>query len=413
MARLHRVLTDYIHPQNAVFSREMSRVNTPCYSLVLSLHPTFRADVREQGADGGGVMSAFQFMATPADAGAHEETAHLPSSSQDTEVPTPSSGLGNMGAMQGGSDGKESREEGMSAFSFLTDPAAPASGVEVSPVEAVPGGEDGKGNVPGDSYCAESSSFSFLSRGAPGAGGEGAGGGGGGHGSAANSSVSSPAHASATSGIPSIGGGAGAGHNGDTANAVVAPIDETSNRPQLGSDASSGAGAAGSGAGASMTANPPRKPAAGVVRKKRTVKRVGYARDEAASTGTTPTVDMPPPAGGGISSMGAGVVGGEGVGARLSSRLSSSSMSSPTSSARGGVGAGTSQDEGGYQEPSPVYSRKPLGREGARGAGGESKMDDNMVAEAAAMAALAASMAPSEIQGGRYKGDLKQVQPIS
>ncbi|CAN0598671.1 unnamed protein product, partial [Ectocarpus sp. 12 AP-2014] len=35
-------------------------------------------------------------------------------------------------------------------------------------------------------------------------------------------------------------------------------------------------------------------------------------------------------------------------------------------------------------------------------------MDDSMVAEAAAMAALAASMAPSEIQGAMAKGDLKQ-----
>ncbi|CAB1096055.1 unnamed protein product [Ectocarpus sp. CCAP 1310/34] len=39
---------------------------------------------------------------------------------------------------------------------------------------------------------------------------------------------------------------------------------------------------------------------------------------------------------------------------------------------------------------------------------GREAMDDSMVAEAAAMAALAASMAPSEIQGAMAKGDLKQ-----
>lgn len=39
-------------------------------------------------------------------------------------------------------------------------------------------------------------------------------------------------------------------------------------------------------------------------------------------------------------------------------------------------------------------------------------MDDSMVAEAAAMAALAASMAPGEIQEAMAKGDLKQVDMI-
>ncbi|CAM9961145.1 unnamed protein product, partial [Ectocarpus sp. 8 AP-2014] len=329
-----------------------------------------------------GVFSAFQFMAEPA----------APS---DKAVP-----IGGSPPSAGGGG------PGMSAFSFLTD-ESPAAG---NSVEA----QDETVSIPGDAAGKTTpSSFSFLSEG-------------GGRGPAAGSSVaaeavssvvssSSPLAATGNAVLPASSDGKAAAEVGGAAEQTPGDVDQQpAGSSGLASEvsspsASSSTTARAGGLAATATATaaqegadkkpaaddvPSWKPSASVVRKKRAVRRVGYAREETlASSSMAPPVPRSPTAGRQAGSDNAST---EAAGDQTSG-------STPSATAGGGLSRGGGGD---YEAPSvPIPSRKastsPM-------TAGREAMDDSMVAEAAAMAALAASMAPSEIQGAMAKGDLKQ-----
>ncbi|CAM9572833.1 unnamed protein product [Ectocarpus sp. 4 AP-2014] len=326
-----------------------------------------------------GVFSAFQFMAEPA----------APS---DKAAP-----IGGSPPSAGGGG------QGMSAFSFLTE-ESPAAGDSVE-------GPDETVSILGDAVGkTTSSSFSFLSEG-------------GGGGPSAESSVaaevtsavslSSPLAATGNVVLPASSDGKAAAEVGGAAGQTPGDVDQQpAGSSGLASEvsspsASSSSTARAGGLAATATAAqegedkqpaaddvPSWKPSAGVVRKKRTVRRVGYAREETlASSSMAPPVPRSPTAG---RPTGSGNTSTEAAGDQTSG-------SKPSATAGGGISRGGGGD---YEAPSvPIPSRKastsPM-------TAGRETMDDSMVAEAAAMAALAASMAPSGIQGAMAKGDLKQ-----
>ncbi|CAN0095187.1 unnamed protein product, partial [Ectocarpus sp. 12 AP-2014] len=327
-----------------------------------------------------GVFSAFQFMAEPA----------APS---DKAAP-----IGGSPPSAGGGG------QGMSAFSFLTE-ESPAAGDSVE-------GPDETVSIIGDAAGKTTpSSFSFLSE-----GGEG--------GPAAESSVaaeaassvvssSSPLAATSNAVLLASSDGKAAAEVGGAAGQTPGDVDQQpAGSSGLASEvsspsASSSTTARAGGLAATTTAaqegadKPPAaddvpswKPSAGVVRKKRTVRRVGYAREETlASSSMAPPVPRSPTAG---RQAGSGNASTEAAGDQTSG-------SKPSATAGGGISRGGGGD---YEAPSvPIPTRKastsPM-------IAGREAMDDSMVAEAAAMAALAASMAPSEIQGAMAKGDMKQ-----
>ncbi|CBJ32090.1 conserved unknown protein [Ectocarpus siliculosus] len=334
-----------------------------------------------------GVFSAFQFMAEPA----------APS---DKAAP-----IGGSPPSAGGGG------PGMSAFSFLTD-ESPAAGNSVE-------GQDETVSIPAGDAAGRTtpSSFSFLSEG-------------GGGGPAAESSVaaeaassvvlsSSPLAATGKAELPASSDGKAAAEFGGAAGQTPGDVDQQpAGSSGLASEvsspsASSSTTARADGLAATATATatataaqegaekkpaaddvPSWKPSASVVRKKRAVRRVGYAREETlASSSMAPPVPRSPTAG---RQAGGGNASTEAAGDQTSG-------STPSATAGGGLSRGGGGD---YEAPSvPIPSRKvttsPM-------TAGREAMDDSMVAEAAAMAALAASMAPSEIQGAMAKGDLKQ-----
>ncbi|CAM9632858.1 unnamed protein product, partial [Ectocarpus fasciculatus] len=333
-----------------------------------------------------GVFSAFQFMAEPAAA---------PS---DTSAP-----IGDSSPSAGGGG------QGMSAFSFLTDesPAAAAAAGDV--VE----GQDAAVNIPGEAAGKTTpSSFSFLSEG-------------GGGGPAAESSVaaeaasaalsSSPLAATAKVVLPASSGDTGKAAAEVGAAAGQTPGDVDQQQPagsaSLASEVSSSSTTAGGGLGATGAQEGADKtpaadgvpaswkPSAGVVRKKRTVRRVGYAREETvASSSMAPPAPLQSPAAG--RQAGGGNSSTEAAGDQTSG-------SRPSDTAGGDLSRGAGG--GHYEAPSvPIPSRKASSSSPPPMGVGREAMDDSMVAEAAAMAALAASMAPSEIQEAMAKGDLKQ-----
>ncbi|CAN0015590.1 unnamed protein product [Pylaiella littoralis] len=204
--------------------------------------------------------------------------------------------------------------------------------------------------------------------------------------------------------------------------------------------------AARTGAG---SAAPSWKPSAGVVRKKRPARRVGYARDGApsysspaaplsSSSSSSATKEpavaagLPSPlssptarnASGGAAASAGSAKPAAGGGGPSNTNPSASDMAGPsrpvvaTAAVGGGGGGGgggisyVPDGEGAPYEAPPVsfQSRTPPARRGSGEGGAMDGMDDSLVAEAAAMAALAASMAPGEIQGATSltKGDLKQ-----
>ena len=310
----------------------------------------------------------------------------------------------------------ERANEGMSAFSFLSG-APPAADKYVG---AGTPAEDGEKNAAPESSSVGASSFSFLSE------------------NAASPESSFLAHVTPkadpyppANGVPPAAGedhgelpmteeADGAPRKDGTEASVESsfslaakPVSRASSSSSVGGSRSSvlsslavaepagegidgkASGALGAGIGA---ANPPRKPSTGVVRKKRTARRVGYARDGsiAAVAGTGDSSN--PVASGGSSAMKIGAKeGGE------------ESMPSPSSlPAASSIGAGISyvSQDGGARLPEVP----PGSSAGQRKTIAEISMDDSVVAEAAAMAALAASMAPEHIHGAIAKGDLKQVR---
>lgn len=208
--------------------------------------------------------------------------------------------------------------------------------------------------------------------------------------------------------------------------------------------ATAGGGDGGSGGGVlGIMGGPaaPRKPSVGVVRKKRTAKRVGYARDGTAvsttAVGSLPTVVVPTaatssPKGETAENNGLREGAGGGVNAEAppSTKQKSSLAGSGNTPSSGGKGNSERADRGstatadGNEKSSSSFWASPTAQPDKGGMTYErvqyessprqerGSMDDSVVAEAAAMAALAASMAPGEVQGGKAKADTTQVQSI-
>lgn len=162
------------------------------------------------------------------------------------------------------------------------------------------------------------------------------------------------------------------------------------------------------------------KTSGGVVRKKRTAKRVGYAREESASAvalepvvTTSPPVSAPKHLAADISAESSGSSKWE------NSRRPSSSSASAKDGGGDAVGAlasgaGVSHSDLGPSEVFPGTNTISTGRDAAGGGAGKegtSSMYDSVVAEAAAMAALAASMAPGN-SGGASRPSLEHVKRI-
>lgn len=341
---------------------------------------TVKQDGTDKNGSGiGGALSAFQFMATvPAEAAV-----------SNASPASDAAGVNTTGEGQ-----VEEASAEISAFSFLSVPTLPEGEDD--------GGEDGEENVNPGSSILGASSFSFLSQG---------GGGGGGGASAAQAPtkgvsppiidaddaedgvredgagmagvVSPPLSAKAVSrasSSTSIGGHSSASASIDTVTAV-------------GAAAAGAAAAATAGAGAgemSGTVNPVWKPSVGVVRKKRTARRVGYARDESLAAAVSGSNDH--------SSSGAST--------SKSVLKKDSEESLPLPSASIGAGISYVSQDGGRGQGPAVSPSSSMGR----GGGGEAGMDDSVVAEAAAMAALAASMAPEDVHEAIARVDLKQVR---
>lgn len=132
------------------------------------------------------------------------------------------------------------------------------------------------------------------------------------------------------------------------------------------------------------------KPSVGVFRKKRTARRLGYARDESLGAAASGSNDL--------SSSGAS------TSKSVLKKDSEEILPLPSAS----IGASISYvpydgERGQGPEVSPSSSM-------GRGGEGEAGMDDSVVAEAAAMAGLAASMAPEDVHEAIARGDLKQVR---
>lgn len=392
--------------------------------------PSFLKSKQRVQGSAGGVFSAFQFMATPASA---TDDAAPPPPPPSGNASAPSALLSALGVPMTGGDGDEAPGSGggrgveMSAFSFLADDSrrqsegAPLGGDEEgggSDSEGIP--EDPATHAPAPSL----SSFSFLSEG------------GGGGGAPAAAGVATPDKGGTREKAPSVAGaalpppsssdgnnsgsadrqsaatgdsgGGGSGGRVQTPNVASGASSPSSSAPtgaaNAGVAAEEGAGRkVGTGAGAGTgagTAVPSWKPSSTVVRKKRTARRVGYARDESLSS----------------SSSGAAAAASSPLTVPSATTAEHSPLGSPPPpvvATAGGAGI-SYVPEGGSNYAAPAVRAPGKESAGARRGGGEGvAMDDSQVAEAAAMAALAASMAPGEIQGARSKGDLKQVELCS
>eukprot|EP00752_Nemacystus_decipiens_P009051 g8081.t1 len=371
----------------------------------------------------GGVFSAFQFMATPAASASTTEDAAAPLSAVGAGVPM--TGDDDDDAPGSGGGGVE-----MSAFSFLA--ADDSSRQQQQEAEGAPSGGaegdrgDGSENIHGDpagehQAATPLSSFSFLSEGDRG-------------GSAAASatekgttqvkvsSVALPRSSSENSGVDQQyaagrdsygGGGSGGLRTPGLASGASSPSSSAQRTGSAsvtaeegtGKKAGGGAVAATAGAAGAGAAVPSWKPASSVVRKKRTARRVGYARDETLTS----------------SSSSAAAAASSPLSMSSAAKVSTadSPLGSPAQTVEGTLPVVATAGGGGISYVSEGgsgsnYSAPPisLAKKGASGSGsGEGEggaMDDSQVAEAAAMAALAASMAPGEIQGARARGDMIQ-----
>lgn len=268
----------------------------------------------------------------------------------------------------------------ISGFSFLSVPAPPAG---------EDGGEDEEENANPGSSILGTSSFSFLSQGR-GDGGEGA---------------SDPKDRTNDVSPPVDDAEGGVREDGAGMVGVVSPplsakaVSRASSSTSIGDHSSAsvsidtvtaaGAGVTTAGGGVSEvsgTLNSVWKPS-GVVRKKRTARRVGYARDESLAAAASGSNDL--------SSSGAST--------SKSVVKKDSEESLPLPSASIGAGISYVAYDGGRGQGPEVSPSSSMGR------GGEAGMDDSVVAEAAAMAALAASMAPEDVHEAIARVDLKQV----
>lgn len=404
---------------------------------------------RHEAASGGLEMSAFSFLTkdsradkgpgTPSGGGGRDLVGETEPKPESVPGPRPE-----------GLPSDSERRTPLSSFSFLTEGGDTTATTAVEGATAVGEGDQQHRSSGMPSLPSSSSPFSVAAAAAGGSSGVLPS-------SADNASVGTAAEVRAGGGQQSVDGGGGEGGGGGGVSISVSGLQP----PSLvsGGAASSGSGAAAHGAATVMssgviaseegvpttaaegvaarmgtgTAVPSWKPSVGVVRKKRAARRVGYARDETPSYSSaaslppsSPATKEPATAAGSpspsssptarhVSLAKTAVGGGEASNsnANTSTNTSTNDKAGPTrpviATAAGGGGIAYVPDGGGGGYEAPPVSFQNRTPTAPRGSGEGGAMDDSLVAEAAAMAALAASMAPGEVQEAMAKGDLKQV----